>query len=374
MTALLRRGGKAEDLIVRYEDELKLFRTWQQKVGYLLLGVVWLLVPLVISDKWLNILAFCGVLAVGAIGLNILTGFTGQVSLGHAFFVGCGAYTVAYLGVQRELTMTTWLPIAALIGALVGAIIGPFALRLRGHYLAIITIGLLFIGEHIFDNWKSVTGGGFGTSTSVPLDLGPIDFTKLSLFGSDYTRAQGMFWFFWVIVAIGALLAKNLIRSRPGRALQAVRDRDLAAEVIGVSQFRYKVGAFAVSSAYAAVAGALYGSYIQFVDPEQFGGVRGLFLSIQFIAMIILGGVGTVFGSVLGAIVIGSIPFLIKDYSDMIPLVTWEIGGKPLLDVPLLEQVLYGLLIIAFLLIEPRGLAAVWLRLKAYFKTWPFSY
>ena len=374
MTAILRRGGKADDLIVRYEDELKLFRTWQQKLGYLLLGVVWLLVPLMISDKWLNILAYCGILAIGAIGLNILTGFTGQVSLGHAFFVGCGAYTVAYLGVQQELTMTTWLPIAALIGALVGAVIGPFALRLRGQYLAIITLGLLFIGEHIFDNWKSVTGGGFGTSTAVPLDLGPIDFTKLEVFGTEYTRAQGMFWFFWVLVALGALLAKNLIRSRPGRALQAVRDRDLAAEVIGVSQFRYKVGAFAVSSAYAAVAGALYGSYLQFVDPEQFGGVRGLFLSIQFIAMIILGGVGTVFGSVLGAIVIGSIPFLIKDYSDMIPLVTWEVGGKPLLDVPLLEQVLYGLLIIAFLLIEPRGLAAVWLRLKAYFKTWPFSY
>jgi branched-chain amino acid transport system permease protein len=372
--SLLTRGGKAEDLIVRYEDELKLFRTWQQKLGYLLLVVVWLAAPFVIQDKWLNILNFCGLLAIGAIGLNILTGFTGQVSLGHAFFIGCGAYTVAYFGVQQELSMVTWLPLAAIVGAVVGAIIGPFALRLRGQYLAIITLGLLFIGQHVFSNWKSVTGGGFGTSTAVPLDLGSLDFADLSLFGSDYSRAQGMFWFFWALVAVAALLAKNLIRSRPGRALQAVRDRDLAAEVIGVSQFRYKVGAFAVSSAYAAVSGALYGAFLQFVDPEQFGGVRGLFLSIQFIAMIILGGVGTIFGSVLGAIVIGSIPFLIKDYSSAIPLVTWELGGKPLLDVPLLEQVLYGLLIIAALLIEPRGLAAVWLRLKAYFKSWPFSY
>jgi len=372
--SLLTRGGRASDLIVRYEDELKLFRTWQQKLGYFLLFVVWLITPLMISDKWLNILTYCGMFAIGAIGLNILTGFTGQVSLGHAFFIGCGAYTVAYFGVKHELTMTTWLPLAAIVGAVVGAIVGPFALRLRGQYLAIITLGLLFIGEHIFDNWRSVTGGGFGTSTAVPLDLGPIDFTKLSVFGTDYTRWQGMFWFYWALVALGALLAKNLLRSRPGRALQAVRDRDLAAEVIGVSQFRYKVGAFALSSAYAAVAGALYGAFIQYVDPEQFGGVRGLFLSIQFIAMIILGGVGTVFGGVLGALVIGSIPFLIKDYATSIPLVTWEIGNKPILDVPLLEQVLYGLLIIAFLLLEPRGLAAVWLRLKAYFKTWPFSY
>jgi len=270
--------------------------------------------------------------------------------------------------------MIVWLPAAAILGALVGAIVGPFALRLRGQYLAIITLGLLFIGEHIFDNWQSVTGGGIGTATRAPLDLGNLDFADLTLFGTEYSRDQGMFWFFWALAALGALLAKNLIRSRPGRALQAVRDRDLAAEVIGVSQFRYKVGAFAVSSAYAAVAGALYGVYIGYADPEQFGGVRGLFLSIQFIAMIILGGVGTVFGSVLGAIVIGTIPYLIKEYSEAIPLVTWKIGNQPVLDVPLLEQVLYGLLIIAFLLIEPRGLAAVWLRIKAYFKTWPFSY
>lgn len=367
-------SGRSSELIVRYEDELKLFRTWQQKVGYLLLAALWLLAPFIIEDKWLNILNYCAYFAIGAIGLNILTGFTGQVSLGHAFFVGCGAYVTAYFGVQQELSMLTWLPLSALVGGVIGAVIGPFALRLRGQYLAIITLGLLFIGEHVFDNWESVTGGGTGTSTSVPLDAGPIDFAALELFGTEYTREQGIFWFFWALVALGALLAKNLLRSRPGRALQAVRDRDLAAEVIGVSQFRYKVGAFAISSAYAAVAGALYGSLQRYVDPEQFGGVRGLFLSIQFIAMIILGGVGTVFGGVLGALVVGSLPFLIKLYADRIFLTTWEVGGQPFLSAALLEQILYGLLIILALLIEPRGLAAVWLRLKAYFKTWPFSY
>lgn len=270
--------------------------------------------------------------------------------------------------------MTTWLPLAAIIGGIVGALVGPFALRLRGQYLVIITLGLLFIGEHVFDNWESVTGGGTGTTTGVPLDLGPLDFTNLDVFGTEFTRDQGVFWLFWALVALAALLAKNLVRSRPGRALQAVRDRDLAAEVIGVSQFRYKVGAFAISSAYAAVAGAMYGALQQYVDPEQFGGVRGLFLSIQFIAMIILGGVGTVFGSVIGALVVGSLPFLIKLYASDIPLTTWRLGGDPFLTPALLEQILYGLLIILALLIEPRGLAAVWLRLKAYFKTWPFSY
>ena len=367
-------SGRANGLVVRYEDELKLLRTNQQRLGYLGLAVLWLLAPNVIDDHWLYILNYCAVFAIGAIGLNILTGFTGQVSLGHAFFIGCGAYTTAYLGVQKELTMTTWLPLAALVGGLVGALVGPFALRLRGQYLAIITIGLLFLGKHVFDNWDSVTGGGSGTSTAVPLDLFGLDFAKLELFGTEFTRDQGIFWFFWAMVALAALLAKNLLRSRPGRALQAVRDRDLAADVIGVSQFRYKVGAFAVSSAFAAVAGAMYGALIQYVEPEQFGGVRGLFLSIQFIAMIILGGVGTVFGGVLGAVLIGAMPFIINDYSSSIPLVTWEIGGQPILNEDLLNQVLYGVLIIAALLIEPRGLAAVWLRLKAYFKSWPFSY
>ena len=367
-------SGRSSDLIVRYEDELKLFRTWQQRAGYLALAALWLLAPLYLEDKWLNILNYCGYFAVGAIGLNILTGFTGQVSLGHAFFVGCGSYVVAYLGVQQELSMLTWLPLAAVVGGIVGAVIGPFALRLRGQYLAIITIGLLFIGEHVFENWESVTGGGTGASTSVPLDVGPLDFTALEVFGTEYSRDQGIFWLFWALVALAAVLAKNLVRSRPGRALQAVRDRDLAAEVIGVSQFRYKVGAFAISSAYAGVAGAMYGALQQYVDPEQFGGVRGLFLSIQFIAMIILGGVGTVFGGVLGALVVGSLPFLIKLYANDIPLTTWEVGGQPFLSAALLEQILYGLLIILFLLLEPRGLAAVWLRLKAYFKSWPFSY
>jgi branched-chain amino acid transport system permease protein len=367
-------SGRASDLVVRYEDELKLFKGWQQRAGYLALAAVWLLAPYLIEDSWLNILNYCAYFAVGAIGLNILTGFTGQVSLGHAFFVGCGAYTVAYFGVQQELTMTTWLPLAALVGGVVGAFVGPFALRLRGQYLVIITLGLLFIGEHVFDNWRSVTGGGSGTATGVPLDLGPLDFTNLEVVGTEFTRQQGVFWLFWAIVALAALLAKNLVRSRPGRALQAVRDRDLAAEVIGVSQFRYKVGAFAISSAYAAVAGAMYGALQQYVDPEQFGGVRGLFLSIQFIAMIILGGVGTVFGAVLGALVVGSLPFLIKIYASDIPLTTWQVGGRAFLSPALLEQILYGLLIILALLIEPRGLAAVWLRVKAYFKTWPFSY
>jgi branched-chain amino acid transport system permease protein len=366
------------NLVTRYEQELALWKTPASKLGLVLIALVWLLVPLQLADNWLNYLNYAAIAAIGAIGLNLLTGYTGQVSLGHAFFIGCGAYVTAYFGVQQEQRMIIWLPLAAIIGAVLGAVIGPFALRLRGQYLAIITLGLLFIGQHVFQNWDSVTGGGRGANTAAPLDLGPLDFTDLHLFGQSFSRDQGIFWFFWLLVGIGALLAKNLVRSRPGRALQAVRDRDVAAEVIGVRLGKYKVGAFAISSAYAAVAGALYGSLQQFVNPTEFAGERGLFLSITYIAIIIVGGVATIFGGIIGAIVLGAMPRIIEQYSDFVllkPFTEWKlIHDQPLFTVPIFNQVLYGTLIILFLMLEPRGLAAVWLRLKAYFKSWPFSY
>jgi branched-chain amino acid transport system permease protein len=371
----MRRSTK---LVVRYEQELALFKTTGQKLGLALTVLLWIASPFVLEDNWLNYLNYAAVLAIGAIGLNLLTGFTGQVSLGHAFFIGCGSYVTAYLGVQQEQRMILWLPLAAVVGAVLGAVIGPFALRLRGQYLAIVTLGLLFIGQHVFENWDSVTGGGRGTPTAAPLDVGPLNFANLELFGSSYSRDQGIFWFFWFLVGVGALLAKNLVRSRPGRALQAVRDRDVAAEVIGVRLGKYKVGAFAISSAYAAVAGALYGTLQQFVSPVEFSGERGLFVSITYIAIIIVGGVATIFGSVIGAVVLGLLQRVIEQYSDFIllkPFTDWKlIHDQALFTVPIFNQVLYGTLIILFLVLEPRGLAAVWLRLKAYFKSWPFSY
>ena len=143
---------------------------------------------------------------------------------------------------------------------MVGAVVGPFALRLRGNYLVIVTLGLVFLGEHLWKNWDSVTGGGNGTSVrAASTNIGPLDFKDLHIVGAGYEKEQGMFWLVWAIVAIVALLAKNLVRSRAGRAMQAVRDRDLSAEVIGVNLARYKVGAFAWSSAFAALSGALYG-------------------------------------------------------------------------------------------------------------------
>lgn len=359
------------NLTRHYADELRLFRTGSAKTWTAVLAALWLLTPMLLADPfWLSVLNYAGIAAIGAIGLNLLTGYTGQVSLGHAFFIGAGAYTAAAVGGDLGLPLVLWLPAAALLGGAVGALIGPFALRLRGNYLAIVTLGLVFLGEHLFRNLDGVTGGNSGTSVTAEATLGPLDFSAVSLLGDEYIREQGWFWLVWALVALVALLVKNIVRTRPGRAIQAIRDRDVAAEIIGVELGRYKIAAFAVSSALAGVAGALYGAYQQYVSPDEWT----LFLSIQYIAIIIVGGVGTVFGAVLGALFLGGLPAVIENYSDSIPGVATRAGDDGFISVFSLNQAIFGLLIVLFLMFEPRGLAAMWLRVKAYFKAWPFSY
>jgi branched-chain amino acid transport system permease protein len=360
-----------QNMTLRYEDELKLFRTRSAKVGLVLLTALWLLFPQFVDDDfWLSVLNYAGIAAIGGIGLNLLTGYTGQVSLGHAFFIGCGAYVAAQIGMEADMPLPVWLLTAFVFGAAAGAVIGPFALRLRGNYLAIVTLGLVFLGEHLFRNLREITGGNSGTPVTAPTDIGLFDIQEPEIFGTLWTVNQAWFWVIWALVALVALLAKNIVRTRPGRALQAVRDRDVAAEVVGVRLGTYKVWAFALSSGLAAMAGALFGAYQQFVSPEEFS----LFLSIQYIAIIIIGGVGTIFGSVLGALFLGGLPRIIEQYSESIPGVQTSASDSGFISVSAFNQAVFGLLIVLFLIFEPRGLAALWLRIKAYFKSWPFSY
>lgn len=365
------RGGPPMQMHRRRADAVRLWGTPWARVSLALLVLAWLLVPQVVTDDfWLSVLNYAGIAAIAALGLNLLTGYTGQLSLGHAFFLGIGAYAAAVIGRTADIPVVVWFPVAALVGGLVGGLIGPFALRLRGNYLVIVTLGLVFVGEHVFRNAKDVTGGNSGTSVSAAPTVGPLDFEDLALFGQSYSREQGWFWLVWGLVALVALLMKNIVRTRPGRALQAVRDRDLAAAVIGVEPGRTKVWAFAISSALAAGAGALYGSYQQFVSPDEWT----LFLSIQYIAIIIVGGIGTIYGTILGALFIGALPSIIEEYSHSIPGVSTGAGDDGFISVFALNQAIFGVLIVAFLLLEPRGLAAVWLRVKTYFRTWPFRY
>ena len=357
------------NLVIGYDDQLKLFPSALAKAGVIMLAFLYFWLPSYFPDFELSVLNEAGLFAIGALGLNLLTGYTGQVSLGHAFFLAIGAYTWAHFGGEQEMPLPVWLVLSAIAGGLIGAIVGPFALRLRGNYLAIVSLGLVFIGTHIWNNWEAVTGGASGVSGARAVRIGSIDFAELALAGKEYSREQGYFWLIWFVVGLATLFAKNIVRSRPGRALQAIRDRDVAAAVIGVDPARYKVVAFALSGAFAATGGALFGSYRGYVSPDEWN----LLLSIQFIAIIIVGGVGTIFGSIVGSLFIAGAPLLIEEYAASIPLVGWltDQGG---MAIETFNQLLFGLVIILFLVLEPHGIAGIWFRVKAYFKAWPFSY
>lgn len=351
-------------------NPLRMFPTSSSRNMVLAAAVGVASLPLLVqSEVWLTVLLFVGATAVGALGLNLLTGFTGQVSLGHAFFLGLGAYTACYLGnpsdgvpAGRGLPLVVWLPAAAIIPALAGLAVGPAALRLKGGYLAIVSLGMVFLGAHVFKEWESVTGGSDGTNVLPSMSLGFIDFARIG----SLTRNQSLYFLVWALVGVTALGCRNLVRARPGRAMQAVRDRDVAAEVIGVSLARYKLGAFTISSGLAGLSGALYAVVLTYIEPATWG----LALSIQFVAMIIVGGIGTTMGGIVGALFIGGLPEVVKHHSDKIPFVASTAGERGL-SLPQLNEILFGLLIVLFLVLEPRGLVALWLRAKAYLSTHP---
>ncbi len=383
--------ARANRTMVRsYTDDLRLFPTPAKRVGLVALIALYLLVPYLINDEWGSVLALAGIVAIGAIGLNLLTGYTGQPSLGMAAFIGLGAFIAGYYGGGRiedgigyDLNLFVYLLMAVVAGAVVGFLIGLPALRLRGNYLVIVTLGLVFVALYVWKKWTTFTGGNEGSPMPVKADLSigfwSIDFLKPTVFGKELGPKQGLMYLAWGLVIVVALLVKNIVRTRPGRALQAVRDRDVAAEVVGVSLFRYKVGAFVISSAIAAAAGVLYGLYLGFLTPDETS--LGLVLSIQFLAVIVVGGISTIYGSILGAVLVGALPKLIEEFVPdnwNLPILGWPIvtneAGSTGFSKGALATAIYALLIIVFLVFEPRGLAGIWRRIQAYFKTWPFSY
>jgi branched-chain amino acid transport system permease protein len=302
--------------------------------------------PLVVSsDFWLSVLIFAGIAAIGAMGLNLLTGYTGQLSLAQPLFLGAGAYTTSYLTATYHQPFPLWLLGGMVSGVVLGALAGFLCLRFHGHYLVIVSIGLVFLGEHVFVNWSAITGGLNGISVSAPIALGPLDLGHLS----PFSRNQGYFWLIWALVGVGLLAVANIVGSRPGRAMQAVRDREIAAAIVGIDPTAYKIGAFIVCSAYAATAGALYASYARFVDPNQWS----LLLGVQYLAMIVIGGAGTLAGPIVGALFLGAVPLLADKFAGSLH----GAGGGSIAFA--LSEALFGIVLIGFLLFEPRGLVAV---------------
>ncbi len=404
-------------LHVDYESEQSLFPTMAQKVILTIGALLALSIPVGVvpglkflaSPGWLQILVIALIFMVGAAGLNIVTGMAGQVSLGHAFFMGVGAYTAAAVsGHPTEalwgLELPMWLGAIAggLVAAILGIVIAPTAVRVRGLYLAIVTLGLVFIGQHVFRNWNQVSGipelgrewGPF------QLALWDIDGPALDLstdgewFGVFLPHEGKAFIFMLVVAGLFLLLSKNLARTRIGRAFAAIRDRDVAAEIMGVHEAKAKTQAFAISSFYAGVAGALYATFLGFLPPEQWN----LFLSVQFIAIILIGGAGTTIGVVLGTLFVQLLPRLVENFTGFLEeQIVGETWLAPLADLIIktgegdfgilslaaqgpglsifqANTILYGLLIAAFLIFEPLGLYGIWLRIRNYWKGWPFTY
>jgi branched-chain amino acid transport system permease protein len=356
---------------------MALLNTPGKRLGVAALALAGALLALGLTDDWLVILARGCALAIGAIGLNLVTGYAGQVSLGHAFFVGVGAYTASALSgdpADGQLIglgvrdMALWLPAAGAVAGLAGLLVAPIATRLRGLYLAIVTLGLVFLGEHVFREWTALTGGvGVGRPGPAPQLLG----WRFAEGSALLTGAQQTYLVLFALLCLFALGGRNLARSDVGRAFAAVRDRDIAASIIGVDLRRTKLAAFTVSSFYAGVCGALLYVVTPYVEPGSFN----LNLSVQFIAMVLIGGVATISGSIMGALFLAT---LLRVTQEIIPRLLPFIDTAPrrdtLLTTTQLETILYGLLIVVFLIAEPRGLYGIWVRIRNYWKGWPFSY
>ncbi len=424
-----------------YEQDAAIFPTYTQKGMMTAFGVFLVLMGLgapyisavpefFLGATWINPITNMLPLAIAALGINILVGVTGQVSLGHAFFMGVGAYTAVALGGSGDewqacvpfheeiglleergqcglgLPIWVWLPFSGAVAAAVGIFVSPAAMKVRGLYLAIVTVGLVFIGLHLGRMFPEYAGD-FESGRKWPsLDFRLwkeetplIEFTEDGKWFGLIHLSEEQKQYFLLMALLGGfiILAKNLVRSRTGRALQAIRDRDIAAEVLGVPEFQYKRLGFAISSFYAGVGGALWGSYLGRRSPVDWS----LFLSVDFIAILLIGGAGTIAGTMLGAVFVELTPEVVKHRTDWLAeqidasniftpvanflLTTGESGDFGPINIGTVAPgwtmsvfqwnfVIYGVLIVVFLIFEPLGLYGIWIKIRNYWKRWPFSY
>jgi branched-chain amino acid transport system permease protein len=316
-------------------------------------------VPLVCSEYELSQFNLIFIAVVGALGLNILVGYTGQISIGHGAFMSVGAYTAANLAVRLGLPFWITLPAGGLMAALIGTAVGVPSLRIKGLYLAITTLAAQLIIEWTINHVPFISGG---TQVSIPVP-------KPSLFGFRFQTQRELYFLLLFSAAVATVATLNLVRGRLGRAFVAIRDHDIAAEITGIDIFRYKLLAFAISSFYAGVTGVLYTYYLGIANYEQFQ----IDVSIDFLAMIIIGGLGSVLGPILGAAFVTLLPLVIRGLMQ-------SLGGLVMNEnmlaavIPNLRLTLFGLAIILFLIVEPEGLNRLWRNSRNYFRFWPFSY
>ena len=331
-----------------YEQDVALAKHEGHRLWYGALIVLLLLAPILFSEYWLAQLSFVLIYSIVGLGLMLLAGYTGQVSIGHAAFMGVGAYAQAYL------TNHGWpFPLALMVGialsAIAGIIVGTPALRVKGIYLGIATLAFGFIVEEIFARWEDVTGGNAGLAVKPP-----------EMLGFKFDSDTSFYYLCLVLCVLCTLAVLNLLRAPTGRAFVAIRDSEISAQSMGINLAWYKGLAFAISAAMAGIAGALYAHKMRFISPDQFS----LIQSVDLLLLVVVGGLGFVHGAFLGAIVLITMPQLIALGKDYLPE---SIGGAAGL-----QAVIYGIVLVAFVLFEPMGLYGRWLKIRTWFQMFPF--
>jgi len=348
--------GRSPYLKTSYSEDvaIKAFETPYRKKCLVVGLLLWSIFPFLAPPFFVHITNLIAIACIGSLALNLLIGNAGLLSLGQAGFMAAGAFTTAIMAVNFGLPIWIVLPVSVIVGCFLGLVAGLPALQLRGIYLGLSTLAIHHIICYGCSEYQFHSGFGYGIVISAP-SIGVV------------VLAEKKTWYFclWIVAGITALLITNLLRSKPGRAWVAIRDRDVAAEVAGINIGYYKILAFVVSSGLASMAGSLYAYYTSVVSIEEYN----FPLTISYLAMIIVGGVGSVLGSFLGPFVIVILPYVLL-YT--IGLFGFALPIKEYFTV--IQAAFLGLVIIVFLLVEPQGLAEIWRSVRVYFELWPFKY
>jgi branched-chain amino acid transport system permease protein len=331
-----------------YHQDIRLFKHGGQVFWYALLAAVLCIAPWLLPEYYVSQLVFIWIYSVISLGLMVLVGFTGQISIGHAAFLAMGAYTEAYLH-QLGWPFALSLTFSALIAGITGIIVGLPALRVKGMYLAIATLAFGFIVEEGITRAESITGGSSG------MMLEP-----LQVFGLAIDSEQSMYYLCLIILVLCVLGVMNLLRSPTGRAFVAIRDSEISAQSMGINLAYYKTTAFAISAAITGIAGALYAHKLRFITPDQFTFLQ----SIELLIILVVGGVGSIYGAIFGAAFWFSVQQFIVMAKDWLPPAIAQQTG--------LQPTVFGIILIAFILFEPMGLYGRWLKVRTYFQLFPF--
>lgn len=349
------------DMKRNYYEDVRFFSSKVVLVWFLALLVFLAVFPFIAKKSYTVYMAnYLAIHVIVAIGLNILVGYTGQISLGHAGFFALGAYGTIILMSKAHFPFILALPAAAVVAALFGFLLGLPALRLEGPYLSIATLGFGLTITQVIGR-MGFFGGRQGLHTP-ELVIGPwhVD--------SDHD----FYYLVITITVLGALAARNLIKTRVGRAFIAIRDTDIAAETMGVNVTLYKTLAFAVSAFYTGLAGGMYAFVLRFIEPQIFT----LFMSILFLAMVVVGGLGSIFGSIAGACLLSWLDLQLRNILSVPYLGEWlEALSKnyfSITGVSNIQLIIYGLIMVGIMIFEPLGIYGLWIRTKLYWKTWPF--